>query len=157
MDTEPTPHVQPATGVRGALEAHNRVRALHCAAPLTWSEPLAADAQAWAERLRDEGCQMRHDTQTKQGENLAWFSPEGRMTAAATTEAWYAEVEAFDFDNPGFSRHTGHFTQVVWTDTTEVGCGVVSCNGGDLFVCRYNPSGNYRGQYDDKVLPKSCR
>ncbi|KAF6026089.1 CRISP3 [Bugula neritina] len=37
----------------------------------------------------------------------------------------------------------GHYTQMVWAETTRIGCGVQTCNGSTPFyVCNYGPSGN---------------
>ena len=34
----------------------------------------------------------------------------------------------------------GHFTQMAWAETTEIGCAVQNCpNQGSYLVCRYNP------------------
>jgi hypothetical protein len=41
----------------------------------------------------------------------------------AATQAWYDEIKDYDWENPGFSMETGHFTQVVWKGTTKVGFG----------------------------------
>jgi pathogenesis-related protein 1 len=59
--------------------------------------------------------------------------------------------------NPVFSANTGHFTQVVWKNTKQLGCAVVNCPAGTIFdamygatpfhVCEYNPPGNYAGQF----------
>ena len=42
----------------------------------------------------------------------------------------------------------GHYTQVVWRDSTAIGCARVDCNnGGGVFItCNYNPPGNYVGR-----------
>lgn len=155
---EPEPEPEGPEGDMAAmLEAHNQFRAAHCAAPLSWSEKLARDAQDWADHLRDSGCQLAHDNKTRQGENLAMFTPSGRVRGADVAAGWYGEEADYDYQNPGFSPRTGHFTQVVWQGTRELGCAVVQCGGGDIWVCRYDPSGNYRGQYRDNVLPKTCR
>ena len=44
-------------------------------------------------------------------------------TAAATS--WYNELydPGYDFDDPGFSKGTGHFTQLVWNETQKLGMG----------------------------------
>jgi uncharacterized protein YkwD len=61
------------------------------------------------------------------GENLA----AGYANASNAVDAWADERTAYDFNNPGFSESTGHFTQVVWKATTTVGCGRVDCEGKD--------------------------
>jgi hypothetical protein len=81
--------------------------------------------------------------------------------------AWANESQYYDFDAPtGFSEQTGHFTQLVWKGTTEVGCGVTNCppvsssssssddSGsnpaqGWFVVCEYRPPGNVVG--DDNI------
>ena len=40
----------------------------------------------------------------------------------------------------------GHYTQVVWRNTREVGCAVARNGSDDFLVCRYWPSGNWMGQ-----------
>jgi hypothetical protein len=137
------------------LDEHNRYRANHCAGPLTWSDELAAVAQRWADQLRDAGCAFEH-SQTQYGENLAAGSS-GALPPEAVVEMWYREVDKYEFPNGGFSMETGHFTQLVWTDTTKLGCGMSQCNGFDVWVCNYDPPGNYEGQYRQKVLPVSCQ
>jgi hypothetical protein len=73
---------------------------------------------------------------------------------------WYSEVSLYDFNNPGFSNNTGHFTQVVWKNTTEIGCGVrTDCPTPAAWpfayhlVCQYSPPGNFTGQYSQNVMP----
>lgn len=124
---------------------------------MVWSDEIAAAAQTWADTLRANQCSFGHDQNTPYGENLAFFRPIGRVDGAGTVAGWYGEVADYDFNRPGFSPQTGHFTQVVWTTSTELGCGVAACNGGEIWVCRYNPPGNYRGQYRQRVLPTTCR
>ena len=56
-------------------------------------------------------------------------------------------------DDPAHPTFT-HFTQMVWKNTTELGCGVASCSGifdkkfgpATYHVCLYNPVGNVIGQ-----------
>ncbi|PIO64265.1 hypothetical protein TELCIR_14114 [Teladorsagia circumcincta] len=38
------------------------------------------------------------------------------------------------------------FTQMAWATTRQFGCGVKSCNGNYVVVCRYSPRGNIVGQ-----------
>jgi pathogenesis-related protein 1 len=138
------------------IEAHNRVRAKHCAPPLTWSKKLADIAQHWANTLRDKGCVFGHSPGAKYGENLA-AGTEGALDPTSTVDMWYDEIKLYKFPSGGFSMRTGHFTQLVWRSTRQVGCGHVTCKGNDVYVCNYDPPGNWEGQYKNEVLPASCK
>jgi uncharacterized protein YkwD len=137
------------------VDAHNRARAKHCAAPLTWSPRLASIAQKWADTLRARHCSFEHSGGTT-GENLA-AGTIGALDPTSTVDYWYSEIKDYKFPNGGFSETTGHFTQVVWKGTTSVGCGHSQCNGNDIWVCEYDPAGNWEGQYRENVLPPGCR
>ncbi|CDO72316.1 hypothetical protein BN946_scf184977.g13 [Trametes cinnabarina] len=103
------------------LQAHNSVRAQHGAAPLTWSDDLAAKAQQWA-----DNCVFQHSGGKLGpfGENLAAGTGSSYGIQAAV-KSWTDEVSQYDPNNP----QPSHFTQVVWKATTQVGCAVQSCNG----------------------------
>lgn len=80
------------------------------------------------------------------GENLA----AGYANASAAVDAWGLERESYNWTKPGFSETTGHFTQLVWSNTTSVGCGRKACDGTDntpgfYVVCEYYPPGNVVG------------
>jgi pathogenesis-related protein 1 len=137
------------------VDAHDRVRAKHCAPPLTWSPKLAAVAQKWADSLRDQGCKFGHSG-GQYGENLA-AGTAGLLDPEATVKMWYDEIAKYKFPDGGFSMETGHFTQVVWRGTKQVGCGHSTCNGNDIWVCNYDPAGNWDGQYRENVLPLGCK
>lgn len=70
---------------------------------------------------------------------------------------WYDEIEFYDYSNPGqrYANTTeaiGHFTQVVWKASTDVGCGLAI--GPDFYVygvCNYSPPGNYIGAQNYQV------
>ena len=144
----------PTAVARALVAAHDRVRARHCARPLTWSPALARVAQAWADHLRRAGCRLEH-SRSPYGENLA-AATAGGLAPADVVGLWSGEARDYDFHRPGFSMTTGHFTQVVWRDTARVGCGVTSCNGLDIWVCNYDPPGNVEGEYQDNVQPVGC-
>jgi uncharacterized protein YkwD len=148
----PPPGDQEPQDMRGILAAHNKVRARHCAPPLVWSAEVAKVAQGWANQLRDSGCSFEH-SKTKYGENLAAGTS---LTQQAAVDMWYAEVGKYDFARPGFSMSTGHFTQVVWVGSQRLGCGVSSCKGMRIWVCNYDPPGNFQGRFPDNVKPTSC-
>ncbi len=130
------------------LQAHNKHRILHDVSPLTWSTTVATSAQAYADT-----CPADHSG-SQYGENMAMATYDQGQTG--TVDAWYNEEPYYDYDNPGFSGETGHFTQVVWKGTREVGCGYKSgCPSGwpNVWVCQYDPPGNYNGQFGENVLP----
>ncbi|CAI4043665.1 hypothetical protein SKDZ_10G1340 [Saccharomyces kudriavzevii ZP591] len=131
------------------LAEHNKKRALHKDTPaLTWSNTLATYAQDYADNYDCSGT-LTHSG-GPYGENLALG-----YDATSAVDAWYNEISSYDFSNPGFSGNTGHFTQVVWKSTTQVGCGIKTCGGawGDYVICSYDPAGNYEGEYADNVEP----
>jgi uncharacterized protein YkwD len=143
------------TDIRATLLAeHNRYREAHCAEPLAWSEHLEDIAAQWADELLSRGCPLEH-SQHRYGENLAAGSP-GALDAARVVWLWYEEVELYDFDRPDFSMETGHFTQVVWRGTRELGCAQTSCDGIDIWVCNYAPAGNVLNAFAQNVQPASC-
>ncbi|PRQ00564.1 Cysteine-rich secretory protein family protein [Enhygromyxa salina] len=70
--------------------------------------------------------------------------------------SWAAESEHFNYasNRCAAGQVCGHYTQVVWRDSTEIGCAVARCSsnspfgGGEWFmaVCNYSPAGNYTGE-----------
>lgn len=148
---------RPTSSVAQALvAAHNKRRGRHCAQPLAWSPGLADVAQRWANSLRDQGCKFGHSN-GQYGENLAGGST-GTLDPEAVVAMWYDEIKDFSFKSGGFSMSTGHFTQVVWRATSQVGCGSASCNGMDIWVCEYDPPGNVEGDYRQNVVSGAdCR
>ncbi|OZJ02524.1 hypothetical protein BZG36_04265 [Bifiguratus adelaidae] len=116
------------------LKLHNKYRAIHHAPALTWSSKLASSAHAWASQ-----CDFKHSGD-RYGENLAL----GYKDWNAAVGAWYDEGKHYNYNKGGFSIATGHFTQVVWKSTKQLGCAAVTCPklGGTYYVCQYNPPGN---------------
>ena len=137
------------------LAAHNAARATYCAAPLQWSPKIAAVAQRWADHLAANNCSFGH-SQTNYGENLA-AGTIGYVDAKAAVAMWSDEAKLYDFRHQGFSMTTGHFTQLVWKGTTEVGCGTSQCGGNQIWVCNYDPAGNVEGEYESNVSPPGCQ
>jgi hypothetical protein len=142
------------------LEVHNSERAAVGVAPLTWSSSLAAAAQAWAEHLATTK-QFKHDTvnvgglcpgPTCIGENIAGFfndvSGKDQWGNDQGQAKWVAEKSLYP-GGPSFYA-VGHYTQMVWADTKQVGCGTAPPSPGghsySILVCRYDPGGNLPGQ-----------
>lgn len=151
-------HEQPAP-VRGDPEsgrlvgitaAHERVRAGLGIAPLEWSPELARYAQRWADRLKQRGCDLQHRPHTgpdaqKYGENI--FSATGQSPGAAeVVDTWAAEVAGYDAKKNRCKGVCGHYTQIVWRATQRLGCAMASCGDTEVWVCNYDPPGNFIGQ-----------
>jgi len=64
---------------------------------------------------------------------------------------WYNEIKDYKYSKVKSNRigpKTGHYTQMVWKDTKEVGiASAFSKNGKVYVVARYYPAGNYLGEY----------
>ncbi|MFV2073471.1 MAG: CAP domain-containing protein [Thermoanaerobaculales bacterium] len=122
--------------------------------PLSWDNNLAAIAQAWA-----NNCTWAHSG-NGYGENLAAFVAD--ETPQAIVDLWVLESACYDYAtntcSPGCIPNVvscGHYTQVVWRTSARIGCGVRYCTTGSpfpsfpnwyLWVCNYDPPGNFIGQ-----------
>jgi uncharacterized protein YkwD len=138
----------------GVTAAHNAARAhvSPAASPaipdLVWSASLSAVAQAYADR-----CVFEHSHGTY-GETL--YASTNGTAPADVVDSWVSEDAHYDYATDTCTDVCGHYTQVVWRDSQRLGCGVTSCHahspfsigGGDwqLWVCNYDPPGNYVGQ-----------
>lgn len=137
------------------LAAHNSERAAFGARPLAWNEALEAEARQWADRLAREGV-LRHSRRRDTGENL-WMGSAGHHEPAQMVRAFTAEKRWFSPGTfPNVSRtgnwaDVGHYTQIVWQDTREVGCAQARGSRFDVFVCRYWPAGNVMGE---RLVPR---
>jgi len=125
------------------LDAHNKYRAMHQVEPMVIDEDLAKGAQAYAEKLNASG-EFKH-SDSPFGENLAMHgNPTVCLTTTHATDAWYKEVDNYDFGTYATKGGMiGHFTQVVWKGSTKLGMGVA----GTIMVGRYSPAGNMIGSH----------
>ncbi|KAF2182829.1 PR-1-like protein [Zopfia rhizophila CBS 207.26] len=153
------------------LYHHNAARANHDASPLTWDTACEQNAKKAAET-----CIFKHDIPegAGQGQNLFTLSGDSFNVSAGITESWYkGEFEPMQpywgkDDIPDSVFHSvGHLTQMLWKDTTKVGCFSADCSGkmfvpdesGNLkssemdkyTVCNYAAAGNVAGGYAKNV------
>jgi uncharacterized protein YkwD len=142
------------------LALHNQYRAAAGVAPLVWDDQLAADAQVWVDALVARGGTLAHSNPADpddpatgsakgEGENLA-----GGQSAATAPTQWYEEKPLFDAatNKSGFNDtnpdwvNWGHYTQMMWSATTKIGCGTAPGPRYQITSCRYSPPGNFDGQ-----------
>ena len=136
------------------LAGHNAARGTLGLPPLRWSETLADDARAYARELARTG-RFEHSPQPRgnppQGENL-WTGTRGAYSYEEMIGHWVAERRFYrplpvpDSSATGRFGDVGHYSQIVWRATLEVGCAEARGRRDDFLVCRYLPVGNIVGQ-----------
>ncbi|XP_064080007.1 uncharacterized protein LOC135197029 isoform X2 [Macrobrachium nipponense] len=133
---------------------------------LSWNGELAQVAQAWASACPDyhdcHECRKLLSRSYYVGQNIfyEWSSSNPGPVWETAVRLWYEEVKYVpnylvkDFR---VMNHAviGHYTQLVWADTKEIGCGAayhdctkvfrgrswkLKCK---IYVCNYGPTGNY--------------
>jgi hypothetical protein len=154
----------------GATAAHNAARAAEMLDPplpdMTWDSDLAALAQDWANTLAKNCGTIMHRMPNQYGENIAERGSTRLTTQYSAAEAvadWVSEKACWSYGTINgsevcdqacatnlHSNGCGHYTQVVWRNSTKVGCGYAQCQDGqftdELWVCNYDPHGNIIGQ-----------
>ena len=149
---------QPISGTdfqKSALDAHNNYRAKHHVGKLVLNQELCDIAQKYAEELARTG-NFAHSGNSfhddNMGENL--FACYGmKITGKMMTDDWYNEVNQYNFNNHGYISGTGHFTQIVWKGSKQVGFGYAQARDGYYYgVANYYPAGNFIGEFEDNVF-----
>jgi hypothetical protein len=150
IGTSSTQDNEPAN-MKGMVARHNYWREKVGVQPLAWSNELAVVAGKWAKELARKGCEMEHSPREGKfgngyGENLYWCSGM-KGTPDHVVDSWASEVEFFNVSTGKCKGGVcGHYTQIVWRNTTAVGCAMEKCGDQEIWVCNYNPPGNYVGQ-----------
>ena len=136
------------------LAAHNEVRARVGVPALSWNKDLAADARIWAKELAATG-RFEHSPdepgQDPQGENL-WAGTPRAFSPEAMVGLWTAEKRDYRpgiFPNnsrSGDVENVGHYTQMIWRESRQVGCATAVGRDEEFLVCRYSSAGNVYGQ-----------
>jgi hypothetical protein len=136
------------------LAAHNAARSAMGVPPLVWSDRLAQDARVWADELAATG-RFEHspDDPCKplQGENL-WAGTPRAFTPEAMIALWVAEKKDYRpgifpaNSRSGDIERVGHYTQVIWRRTRQVGCATAVGTQEEFLVCRYSEAGNVYGE-----------
>jgi pathogenesis-related protein 1 len=140
----------------GMTAAHNAARAAVMPAaspplpPMAWSTAVAKTSQAFT-----DDCVFA-DTSNGYGSNA--FAGTGTYTPADVVKAWVSEDADYTYatNTCASGKECGHYTQVVWRDSVGLGCGMTQCTENNpftsdgsgawvLWVCDYDPAGNYVG------------
>jgi hypothetical protein len=138
--------------ITAILHLHDSVRsALHLPG-LQWSPALAKDALEWGKRLARDN-KGHHDARLitlNEGENL-WWGTADAFSYVDMVGYWANEQKNFVYGvfpncQSSPSAVVGHYTQIVWKNTTSVGCALVGNGKTDFLVCRYSPPGNVEGE-----------
>lgn len=135
------------------LVAHNQERMRLGLASLSWNPRLADEAARWAEKLAQEG-RLEHSNRQQRsgtGENLwmgtaGYYSTDHMIGAFTREKALFVAGRFPDVSLSGRWQDVGHYTQMIWPETREVGCAMAEAHGRDIMVCRYWPAGNWVGQ-----------
>ncbi len=135
--------------IQAILDAHNSYRAQVGVPPLQWSDSLAASSQNWANQLAAMGTLVH--SRGPYGENLA-DGTAGDFSVTQLVDIWGNEKQFFqagtfpNVSSTGNWDDVGHYTQVVWRNTTQVGGALATGHGLDFLVCQYLPEGNVTGE-----------
>lgn len=144
----------------GITLAHNQIRNMVDTTDplpfLTWSNALAATAAAWAAQcvdteqpigLIDHNPGRSNGHPYYVGENI--FGSGGGASGDEAVQLWASEGANYNYATNSCNGVCGHYTQVVWRATLEVGCALHVCPGlafGSSIVCDYGPGGNSGGK-----------
>uniref|UniRef100_A0A7C9DSE9 SCP domain-containing protein n=1 Tax=Opuntia streptacantha TaxID=393608 RepID=A0A7C9DSE9_OPUST len=126
------------------VKAHNEARQAVGVKDIEWDDKVANYAEDYANQ-RKADCALQHSS-GPYGENLAEGS--GNFTGTDAVQLWVNEKADYDYGSnscaPG--KVCGHYTQVVWRNSTRLGCARVQCenNGWYFVICNYDPPGNVR-------------
>jgi uncharacterized protein YkwD len=138
------------------LAVHNRERAAVGVPALVWNDDIAATAQIYANYLWSTGKFEHRTTEyltTHPNDSAVWGENLAARHGAPTTvpiaqnmQGWVAEKNVFQgLPSATGTNVVGHYTQMVWNSTKEVGCATATGNNYDVLVCRYSPPGNTGG------------
>jgi len=126
---------------------HNFYRNQVGSPDIHWSNELAAYAQNWTDKIA-KSCQLQHSSGSY-GENIYWNS--SPASEQEVVDYWATEKADFNHKNPtyvrGKSEKSGHYSQIIWAESTKLGAGVANCkDGSQIWVCVYDPAGNMIGE-----------
>jgi len=140
-----------ATDQSAYLDPHNSARSAVGVDAVVWNTTLEDYALNYAQTQTSQcsGGNLVHSG-GPYGENLFWGSGGATWTPQDAVNDWVSEKQYYDYTSNSCAggQECGHYTQVVWSTTTSIGCASVTCTGdaSTYIICSYNPRGNYIGE-----------
>ena len=137
------------------IKFHNEIREKHKSPPLKENEKLNDLASIYAESLVNNQEKINYELNMYNdeivGENI--IVAESKRPEDAFKKI-LDEEKNYDFNKNKFSKATGHFTQAIWKDTTDIGCGFWVDKGNKKYyiVLLYYPAGNIFGKFSENVI-----
>ncbi|AFZ79086.1 signal peptide-containing protein [Theileria equi strain WA] len=136
------------------LVAHNDYRHFHLAPKLEWSDELEESAIKEAKRISNENsCKLPSYYRKLTATNYLSVRRQ-TLEERVAVEFWYEGKIDYDFVKCSAKSRNPNllaFTQLIWKNTTHVGCGVTCCDTDMILVCRYHPFGNIPGEFCSNV------
>ena len=146
---------QNAVVPQAMIAAHNAVRVQLGIPGLKWSGQLADVARNWADYLARTSCSLMQSG-SGYGENFYRAGPVTysngirkiqEVSGQDVVSTWIDEGKNYSYAGNSCTGECGNYTQIIWRDTTEVGCGMAVCNDqAQIWVCNYSPAGNVVGR-----------
>ena len=140
------------------LEIHNKFRKKHGIENLKLNEDLCKIAQSSAEKYSETNIENMYMITPKLykdnivGENIAIIDNNDNIKFEDIVNKWYEEKKNYKFNSNKYVENTGHFTQLIWKETKEVGFGYKKIYGKMYFIAIYYPAGNILNQFKYNVL-----
>ncbi|VDO01380.1 unnamed protein product [Rodentolepis nana] len=127
--------------IKQILDSHNRAR--------TGVSPPASNMEEMMENLAESWYQNT-------GQNIAITFGHKTENFPFVISQWHKEVKDYNYNANSCTsgKMCGHYTQVVWATSSNVGCAVQRCDKyftgriqpTFLYVCQYKAPGNFIGQ-----------
>ena len=151
------------------LAQHNKYRKMHDAPELTLDNELIKLATDYSAALayKQDNYSItpsgnKNKNKEKLGENIFTCTSMLKtdcydIESTKPVDEWYNEIKNYNFSQPGFTIDSSHFSQLVWKETTKMGCGASVKDDGATYkvVCNYYTAGNIinKAKFEENVLP----
>ena len=145
---------------KNILNKHNILRSNHETQKLKLNNKLNEMAQTFAEKCAASSdgeiyCLDLYENDENGeyemiGQNIAVIKNNNNVLDIC--QKWYNEKYNYNFDSNKYIDKTGHFTQMIWKNTTDIGIGYKESQDGiKYFIVYYYPAGNIFNKYKENV------